>query len=207
MESILRRAYYGSSPKAKNKKEAAPHIESECLAAFEKHVPDIRDVYDFLCEYVHPNHGSNLLVSTGRLGTGRLNPPPEFHKDTIDQICRYSTLTMLFLRDKLALMSGDLLYLKDLVDRCFVKGTKISTVFSKKNALPDGDGLSKETAYFFPKARTSLEGIELTHQFFEEAEIELTGERRLGDVGEGFIYDVYPTSRGLLWFKIPMVNA
>jgi len=207
MESVLRRAYYGTSPKAKNKADAAPHIESECLTAFEKHVPDIRDVYDFLCEYVHPNHGSNLLVSTGQLGTGRLNPPPEFHKDTIDQICRYCSLTMLFLRDNVVLMSADLLYLKDLVDRCFVKGAKISNVFSKKSALPEGDGFSKETAYFFPKARTASEAVELTNQFFEEAGISLTGERRLEAVGEGFVYDVYPTSRGLLWFKIPMVNV
>lgn len=81
-EAILKRAYYGKSPKGKDKAEAAPHIESECLPALEKHVPDIREVYDFLCEYVHPNYGSNLLVSTGQLGKGRLNPPPEFYKET-----------------------------------------------------------------------------------------------------------------------------
>ena len=47
-EGILKRAYYGKSPKASGKEEAAPHVESECLAALEEHVPDIRDVYDYL---------------------------------------------------------------------------------------------------------------------------------------------------------------
>lgn len=206
-ESILRRAYYGTSPKAKHTTEAAPHIESECLAAFEKHVPDIREVYDFLCEYVHPNHGSNLLVSTGQLGFGRLNPPLEFHKDTIDRICRYCSLTMMFLRDQAVSISGNLVYLKDLVDRCFSTRAKITNVFTMKAAFPEGDGLSKETAYFFPKARTSLEAMDLTNQFFKESGIEVIGARRVAAVGEGFVYDLYPTSLGLLWFKIPMITV
>lgn len=205
-ESVLRRGYYGTSPKGKNRTEAAPHIESECLVAFEKYVQDIRDVYSFLCEYVHPNYGSNLLVSTGQLGRGRLNPPPEFHKDTIDRICRYCSLTMLFLRGEAVSISANVIHLKDLVDRCFAKGAKISNVFSKKSAYPEGDGLAKETAYFFPKTRTPLEAIELTNQFLKESAIERTGERRVADLREGFVYEVYPTSRGDLWFKIPMTK-
>jgi len=114
---------------------------------------------------------------------------------------------MSFLRDQAVSVSANLVHLKDLVDRCFSKGAKITNVFSKKSAAPEGDGLVKETAYFFPKARTPLEAIELTKQFFEESGIELTGERRLGAVGEGFAYDVYPTSHGLLWFNIPMIKV
>ena len=206
-EGILKRAYYGKSPKASGKEEAAPHVESECLAALEEHVPDIRDVYDFLCEYVHPNYGSNLLVSTGYLGKGRLNPPPEFHKDTIDRISRYCSLTMLFLQEKAIPMSAILMRLKDLVDRCTSKGAKITNVFSKRGASPQGDGRSKETAFFFPKARTVVEAIDLTKQYLKESGIKLTGKRENAGVSEGFIYDVYPTSHGRLWFKIPMIKV
>jgi hypothetical protein len=203
-EMVLHRAYYGTSPKGKNKTEAAPHIESECLAAFEKHVKDIREAYDFLCEYVHPNYGSNMLVSTGQLGRGRLNPSPEFHKDTIDRICRYCSLTMLFLRDQAVSISGNLVHLKDLVDRCLSnKGGKISSVFTLKSAIPEGNGESKETAFFFPKARTPAEAIELTYRYLEESGIKLVGDRQNAGICEGFIYDVYPTSRGRIWFKIP----
>lgn len=205
-ESILQRAYYGASPKGKEKEKAAPHIESECLASFQKHVSDIRDVYDFLCEYVHPNHGSNLLVSTGQLGYGRLNPPSEFHQQTIDRICRYCSLTMLFLRDQAVSISANLVNLKDLVDRCFSAGAKITSVFTMKAALPDGDGLSRETAYVFPKARTTLEAMELTNQFFQESGIEVIGDKKNAGVSDGFVYDVYPTIRGDVWFKIPMVK-
>jgi len=205
-ESTLRRAYYGTSPKGKDKEKSAPHIESECLAAFEKYVADIRDVYDFLCEYVHPNYGSNLLVSTGQLGEGRLNPPPDFQQDTIDRICRYCSSAMLFLRDRTVSISANLLHLKKLVDRCFVESARITNVFSKKKAVPEGDGLAKETAYFFPRARTALEAIELSYRYLEESGIDVMGNRENAGVSEGFIYDVYHTARGRLWFKIPMVK-
>jgi hypothetical protein len=205
-ESNLQRAYCGASPKGKDREKSAPHIESECLAAFEKQVTNIREIYDFLCEYVHPNYGSNLLVSTGQLGFGKLNPSAEFHKDTIDRICRCCSFTMLFLREQAVSISANLINLKDLVDRCFSTGAKITSVFTMKAALPDGDGLSRETAYFFPKARTPLEAIELTNQFLQQSEIEVTGDRTVAGVSGGFVYDVYPTSCGHLWFKIPMVN-
>jgi len=93
-ELILQRAYYGTRPKGKER-IFAPYV-SECLAAWKNYIKNIEEVYDFICEYVHPNYGSNLLVSTGQLGKGRLNPPPDFHKDAIDRVCRCCSLTMLF---------------------------------------------------------------------------------------------------------------
>jgi len=168
---------------------------------------DIRDAYDFLCEYVHPNYGSNILVSTGQLGKGRLNPSPEFHKDTIDRICRYCSLTMLFLRDQAVSISANLMHLKDLVDRCLRKEAKISNVFTRRSAIPEGNGESKETAFFFPKARAPAEAIELSYRYLEESGIELVGDRKNAGISEGFIYDVYPTSRGRIWFKIPMQTS
>jgi len=55
-------------------------------------ITDIGEVYDFLCEYVHPNYGSNALVSTGVLGAGRLNPPADSHRETIDRLLQYCAL-------------------------------------------------------------------------------------------------------------------
>jgi len=204
-ELILQRSYYGKSPKASEKTETAPHIESECLAALEKFVPDIREVYGYLCEFVHPNFGSNLLVSTGHLGKGRLNPLPDFHKETIDQICRYCSLTMLFLREQAIPIGSLFINLKDLVDRLLSKGAKINSVFAKRTALPEGDGMSQATAFFFPKARTALEAIQLTSSYLDESGIELTGRREVGAIIEGYVYDIYPTSIGRLWFKVPAV--
>ena len=205
-ELTLKRAYYGKSPKTAGKDSAAPHIESECLKAFEAFVPDIFETYNFLCEYVHPNFGSNLLVSTGQLGRGRLNPPPEIHRETLDRICRYCSLTMLFLRKESPRFSAPLVRLKDLVDRCLAPGSKVANAFAERAAAPKGDGQSKETAFFFPKARTSNEAIDMSYKYLRSAGIEVSGEKEIGAVEGGFIYDVYPTSRGRLWFKIPAMK-
>jgi hypothetical protein len=206
IEGILNRAYYGKSPKKTGKEEAAPHVESECLAALEKQIPDVREIYDFLCEYVHPNHGSNLLVSTGQLGKGRLNPPPEFHRTTIEQICGYCSSAMLFLADATIHISATLMTIKDLVDRCSSKGATVGNVFARRGTIPEGDGQSKETAFFFPKARTAVEAIDMTRRYLKDSGIRLTGNRENVGVSEGFVYDVYPSSRGRLWFKIPIVT-
>lgn len=205
-EDTLRRSYYGRSPKASEKGVTAPHIESECLASLEKSMPGIREIYGFLCEYVHPNYGSNLLVSTGELGRGKLNPPADFHKETIDRICRYCFEAMLFLRECAIRISAPIIRLQDLMDRCLVKGAKITNVFSRKSATPQGDGLSKESAFSFPKARTSSEAVELTYRFLQESGMEPRGNKEIGGVEDGFVYDIFPTSKGRLWFKIPMMK-
>jgi hypothetical protein len=113
---------------------------------------------------------------------------------------------MLFLSDVAIHISASLMAIKDLVDRCSSKGAKIANVFSRRRATPEGDGQSKETAFFFPKARTAVEAIDMTRRYLKESGIRQTGNRKTAGVGEGFIYDVYPSSRGRLWFKIPMLK-
>jgi hypothetical protein len=205
-ETTLKRAYYGRSPKVSGKNEAAPHIESDCLAALEKFVPEIREVYDFLCEYVHPNYGSNLLVSTGQLGKGRLNPPASYHQEIIDRICRYCSLALLTLKNKSVEFTSPIIRLNDMVERCLVKNAKITNAFAKKGAVPQGDGQSKETAFFFKNARTSVEAVELTYRYLQECGVRPTGDKEIGAVEEGFIYDVFPTTEGRLWFKTPAMK-
>jgi hypothetical protein len=203
-ELVLQRAYYGTSPKAAKKAEAALHVESECLAALVKRAADIKDVYAFLCEYVHPNHGSNLLVSSGLLGHGRLNPPPEFHQETIDRICRYCSQSLLLLRQAGVELESPLLILSDLIDRCCVPGASPANVFSVRPARPEGDGRSKETAFHFRRARTAFEAREMAYRFFAEAGIEIVGTlAAVGAIEEGYIYDTFPTNKGLIWVKSP----
>ena len=206
-EQTLKRCYYGKSPKGSDKTEAAPHIESECLAALEKFIFNIRVIYGFLCEFVHPNYGSHLLVSTGQLGAGRLNPPPDFHQKEIEGISRCCLMAMFFLRDQAIPFGAGPMRLGDLVSRCFSNGSKITNVFAKKGAVPKGDGQSRESAFYFPKARTSYEAIELTYRYLAESGIEVTGSKEIGGISDGHIFDVFPTSHGRLWFKIPMVSS
>ena len=165
---------------------------------------DIEDVYDFLCEYVHPNYGSNALVSTGRLANGRLNPPEEFHRETLDRLRRYCSLCMEFLRERGIEHGSTFIKLQNLFDLCSAKGATVNNVFAIKRPVPDGDGKSKETAYFFRKARTAAEAIELSNEFIENEGYNVK-RRENGGLDGGVIYDVYDTDKGKIWFKMPII--
>ena len=205
-EIFIHRAYYGKSPKiASETSEQALHV-NDCLKVLKEEVPDIEDVYDFLCEYVHPNHGSNALVSTGQLGSGRLNPPAEFHRETLDRLRRYCSLCMLFLRERGIEHGAIFIKLQNLFELCLASGAKVNNVFAVKAPKPDGDGKSKETAYFFRKARTVFEAIGLCREFLAKEGYEIRSGRN-GGLGNGVIYDIYETDKGTVWFKVPTIQA
>jgi|GEM_PF-1173971 len=204
-EKFIHRGFYGKSPKlTNNKNEQALHV-NDCLRALKKDFADIEEVYDFLCEYVHPNHGSNLLVSTGQLGGGRLNPPEEFHCETLDCLRRYCSRCMLFLRERGIEHGSVFIRLQDLLELCLRKGVKVENVFSIKAPKPQGDGKSRGTAFFFPKARTAMEAVKLSYEFLAREGYNVQ-ERENGGVTDGFIYDAYTTDKGTVWFKVPMMG-
>jgi hypothetical protein len=204
-ERFIHRAYYGKSPKLTDDENQQAFHVNDYLEALKQEVADIEEVYDFLCEYVHPNHGSNLLVSTGALGSGRLNPPEEYHRETLDRLRRYCSHCMLFLKQRGIEYASVFMRLHDLLELCFIQGAKITNVFSVKASNPEGDGKSRETAFFFSKARTATEAINLSYRFLEKEGYEVQRRENRG-VADGFVYDVYSTDKGTVWFKIPTVK-
>lgn len=78
---------------------------------------------------------------------------------------------------------------------------------SRTFSLPDprwvGDGKSKDTAIFFPHAKSQLEHIMMQHAFVRASGIEVVGIRYSpAEADEGYVYDVWPTAQGKLWFKV-----
>jgi len=205
-EGFLHRAYYGTSPKTTAEKaNQALHID-DCLKVLKCEIPDAGEMYGFLCEYVHPNYGSNVLVSSGRLAEGRLNPPPDFHRETLDRIRRHCARCMLFLRDRRVQHASVFVRLQGLIDLCFAFGATLNNAFSKRSSRPAGGGNSQATAYWFPRARTPQEAIQLSHEFLQTSGYKVFGQR-IGGIGEGVIYDIYETDRGTVRFKVPMIRV
>jgi hypothetical protein len=66
-----------------------------------------------------------------------------------------------------------------------------------------GDGKSQQAAIFFTSARTQLEHIGLQHQFIRERGIAVVGARHVVGGEGGHLCDVWPTTEGQLWFKVP----
>ncbi len=201
-ETFIYRAYHGKSPKTTSEPhEQALHV-NDCIKVLQKEVPDIEEVYDFLCDFVHPNYGSNALVSMGVLGSGRLNPPEEFHQEVLDRIRRYCSLCMIFINERSDQYGSVLLKLQGLVNRCFTRGATVNTAFGRRRPSPEGDGKSKETAYFFRKALTAPEATEMAYMFLKDKGCDVQGTHLVG-FGDGVFFDLYDTDEGQIWFKVP----
>lgn len=110
---------------------------------------------------------------------------------------------MLFLRDNCAHIVKPIINLQDYVNRSLTPGAKVSNVFSRKAAKPEGDGKTKETAFFFPKARTSGETIDMIYRYLRDSGIEETGTMATDYGKDGYLYDVFETTHGKIWFKTP----
>lgn len=200
-ETFIHRAYYGKSPKTtKTKAEQALHVESDLLAALRDDVENIDEVYAFLCDYVHPNYGSNALVSTGRLAGGRLNPSPEYHRETTDRLLRCCAYAMSYLEVHGIEWAGTPVRLQFVLDLCFVEHATLGNAFATKAPIPKGDGKTKDSAYWFPKARTKPEAVELCYEFLAQRGDTIVS-RRVRAIEGGSVYHMFTTDNGQFWFK------
>lgn len=206
-EVVLRRSYFGRShKKAAKKEDRAPHIESECLKAMERHMKSVKEDYDFLCEYVHPNYGSNELVSTGKLGSGRLCPPPDFHRPTLERFYQLCSATIEYVKSGTLDWVDVVLQLQEYFNRCCSRGAKINNVFGERCAVPQGDGKSKETAFHFPTARTPMEARNMIDRYLKKVGIQEAGVSTPAGATNAISYEIVPTSVGPLWFTRPLLK-
>jgi AraC-like DNA-binding protein len=95
----------------------------------------------FVCQ--HRSHGRFQLAG------GRLNPPEEFHRGTLDKLRRCCSFCMLFLKERGIEHGSIFIKLQNLFELGSGRGATVNNVFAIKAPMPDGDGKSKETAYFF----------------------------------------------------------
>lgn len=66
-----------------------------------------------------------------------------------------------------------------------------------------GNGTSKDNAIFFTSANSFVDHIEMQSAFIKQNNIEATNIRSVGEVSDKYMYDIYETSKGHLWFRVP----
>lgn len=67
----------------------------------------------------------------------------------------------------------------------------------------DGNGSSKEDAIYFTNAMTFNDYIEMEKQYIKENNLEIKSVKSTGSIKDEYSYDVYQTSNGNVWFKVP----
>ena len=193
---VAERLYYGGEKSPKKIKRI--HV-NELLTELAALCRDAPSDYENLCEFVHPNYGSNLLVSSGEISTGEIGAPStsmkgelEFARVTLE---RYSALDWEFVIRASRLLSR----LDTWVKIASTKGAKPSQIFSVRTSHA-GDGKSKESAIYFKKARTHEEAIHAFYTLLKQKKIALHARRLVAKEGE-YIFDIALTDAGPLWVK------
>lgn len=206
-EKSLQRTYSGQGKKtAKTKEDEAIHVH-DAIAVLSAEVSDATDAYDYLCEFVHPNHGNNLLVSSGEIGRGKITTTNK-NSEHVKRIAKYSPSILDYLDKKIHLHTLIAWKIYHLVEICFQKGAKIENIFSERPPIPLGDGKSRETAFYFKNARTSQEAIKLSYQYITNIGHDPYQTKRSSrGASEGYVFDVWETAKGDVWFRIPFYKG
>lgn len=200
-EEFLSRCYSGKSPKIEpNKSQQALHI-NDCIAALESKAVGFSEAYDFLCEFVHPNHGSNSLVSSIDMGMQINSIVVDMNRPEVQRMAEI-VLNALAASARFERRGYASVVLLGFYAQRFIQPTsKISSIFAERKIKPTGDGKTKETAFFFPGSRGPTESFDLWAQYVTNRKIEVIG-RQLAAMEGNWAYDLYETTRGQLWHRI-----
>ena len=200
-EEFLSRCYFGKSPKVEpNRSQQALHI-NDCIATLEAEAVGFSEAYDFLCEFVHPNHGSNSLVSSIDLKIQINSIVIDMNRPEVQRMAEI-VLNALAASENLESRGHASVALLGFYAQRFVQSnSKISNIFAARKIKPTGDGKTKETAFFFPGTRDAKESFELWAQYLENRRIEIRG-RQLAAMEGSSAYDLYETTQGQLWHRI-----
>lgn len=165
---------------------------------------DFAGKYADLCEFVHPNYGSNRLVSTGTLGAGKIEPA-----EGVFETERNSALSiiddcveMIFESEKEVMRQ--IVMLDSRITIALMDFTKPEDIFVDKQRII-GDGKSKETAYFFSNARTHGEAVKALYAFVEKNKFTKLERENHGVDDDGYLYESITTESGSFWVKYKML--
>jgi hypothetical protein len=181
---------------------AAVHVH-DMIDALTRQYDSARREYDELCEFVHPNYGSNKLVSSGQLGIGQIGSHAEELAPDLFMAHRAIERCAMLAEDEFnKTASYNLIKLSSWIEIACQGGAKLSQAFSVRTAI-SGDGRTKETAIVFKKARTHQEAMEAFYEFLRTERLTMLN-RRIAGTENGFLYDEVATDKGPLWIKYRM---
>lgn len=192
---IFRQIYYGSTIDADKN---FVHV-NDMIKALEKKLPGIRQSYDNLCDFVHPNFGSNKLVSSGELGSGKLYASHElikFEQDEADRIIEDCACAVRELQLRLA---AGMVEINSRLNISLYPNVTISKVFSEKKTHV-GKGKTKEDAIFFHNARTHTEAMKALYEYLAKRKL-MRISAEIDAVEGDVMYERVITDRGMLWVK------
>lgn len=159
----------------------------------------VRADYDFLCDFVHPNYGSNFLVTSGTLAEGLIDTPNEHVRNLNILFVKKCLRYWLYYKELRLLDANANLKLNSWLQRSQKRGAKASRIFSKKVPKYAGDGKTINTAYSFPSARDKVEEFEMFKVLLKDLKAR-NYQQSIAKAGESGIVDRIELENGEVIF-------
>ena len=201
--NVYRKIFYGTRFFKNEGLVDAVNVLTQIDSYLSSEIKNVRKYYDYLSDFVHPNFGSNVLVSSGGLGEGIIDPPIEEKKEIIENILQITSIIIKYLSYKVLDFASLGIRIDNYLQKALHTTTTLTTLFVELPPEYVGDGKSKETAIFFTNATTKAEHIRMQYEYMRQQGVESIMRYIFVDDKEDYLYDVHETKKGKLWFKVP----
>lgn len=124
--------------------------------------------YDFLCDFVHPNYGSNILVSGGDILKGSIGLVDDGTKNLLILFVKKCLRYWLYFREFDPILFKASMQISAWFDRSMKNGAKASKIFSIKKSTSNGDGKTADSALSFPSARDMVEEFQMYRAYLSD---------------------------------------
>lgn len=201
---IIDKMYYGISPKASVPKDKGFHVGDFIKSMSKKYGISMLD-YDLLSDFVHPNFGSNSLVSSGKLGSGKMGDLADNHKKHVEFANQCIAKCIQAFNSANYDVSRAIISLDGKGQELAKKPKALGAIFMTKTVDAAGDGLSMETAFSFPDIPDLTAFLKQSFEYLlERGHRPPSGRFDPKDYEQdGFIYLEFLTTDGIIWFMAP----
>jgi hypothetical protein len=161
LHAVYRKMFYGTRFFKKEGLIESVNVKTLYETYLSKEIINAVNYYDYLSDFVHPNFGSNILISSGELGEGIIDPSIEEKKEIIENILQITGILIKYLSQKVWDFANIGVTLDNVLQKAINPKTTLTSLFAEPGLEHTGDGLSKETAIFFTKPRTKFDHMKI----------------------------------------------
>jgi hypothetical protein len=202
------RIFYGSSffSEISTEEQHKPIHVNDLIKKIQKDMNGVENHYGFLCDFVHPNFGSNYFLIDGKLGEGRVVIDTKENADITSRIL----FILLNYAEYFGEIENELIYVLVNIDmsikNCLDENATVNNIFQKVKSKYTGDGKTPATGIHFVRARTHAEHITLQLEFVNNLGIDRSTRRNDGFSDDNFLVESYLNGEERIWFKVPIAN-
>jgi hypothetical protein len=157
--------------------------------------------YDFLCDFVHPNYGSNILVSGGELSKGSVGLIDDGAKNLLILFIKKCLLYWFYFREFEPILIVESTQISAWFERSMKNGAKASRIFAVKKSKSIGDGKTADSALLFPSARDVVEEWQMYEEYLSEQKLSEVDHVVLGFVDGYAVKEIRLSNEQLLYVK------